>query len=155
MFPGKTPQEVIAKNRDGNIIFYEDHWKQVSPEAKDLVMKMLARSPEDRISAQGALTHSWLTLDCNDSLCLNDAQENIRKYHNPLNENRFNVEKIKPEFSIITCSPLLISRFAGIKDSPLNLSKLDGKNASPYPSPLLTSKLPPRNPKEEEKNKVC
>lgn len=137
-------QEVIAKNKEGIVKFNECHWDHVSPEAKDLVMKMTAICPEERISAKEALMHPWFTLENINESLLSNAQMNMKKYHD---ENRFNVEKIKPEFSMITCSPLLNSRLAGRHDSPpLDLSKL-GNNPSPFPSPLL---IPAHNPMIED-----
>ena len=102
-FQGKSLHEVIAKNRECNIVFAESQWENVSPEGRDLAKQMLAKNPEDRISAKSALNHPWFTLENISASFLSSAQENMKKYND---ENRFNVEKIKPEFSMITCSPM-------------------------------------------------
>jgi serine/threonine protein kinase len=108
----------------------------VSPEAKDLVMKMVAKDPKNRVTASQALEHSWFKMDHNETCILSNAQENMKKYHNKLNENRFNVGKIKPEFSMVTCTPLLNSRYSG-RDSPLVFSGDGSKNSSAVQSPVL------------------
>jgi hypothetical protein len=93
-------------------------------------------SPEERITAKDALSHPWFTLENIGSSLLSDAQANMKKYHDGLNENRFNVGKIKPEFSMITCSPLLGLRNQKLDDSPLLLTKRESKNTSPFQSPI-------------------
>lgn len=45
---------------DGPIPFREVDWNNRSPELIDLVKKMLAFDPKDRISAREALNHPWL-----------------------------------------------------------------------------------------------
>merc|ERR1719265_2392283 len=39
----------------------KERWSGISEEAKDLVRKMFRRSPIDRISAEQALKHPWIT----------------------------------------------------------------------------------------------
>lgn len=124
--------------------FNEDHWKPLSSEARDLVAKMLARDPNDRISAQEALNHPWFHIDHSQSGILASAQDNMAKYNA---HNRFNLEKIKPEFSMISCTPLLNSRHGGGEQSPVRSPHL------PRPfvpnTPLATPS--PLNKSEEEK----
>lgn len=40
-------------------------WKTISPEAKDLIRKMMELDPIKRISAESALRHPWLSLRVN------------------------------------------------------------------------------------------
>ncbi len=98
------------KNKEGNVTFVESYWNPLSAEARDLAAKMVAKNPAERISAKDALMHPWFRMEHSSSVGLATAQENMRKYND---KNRFNMEKIKPEFSMVTCSPLLNSRFAG------------------------------------------
>eukprot|EP00830_Metopus_es_P003596 TRINITY_DN13360_c0_g1_i1.p1 TRINITY_DN13360_c0_g1~~TRINITY_DN13360_c0_g1_i1.p1 ORF type:complete len:339 (+),score=62.70 TRINITY_DN13360_c0_g1_i1:3-1019(+) len=67
----------------------------------------------------------------------------MRKYHKE-NVCRFDVEKIKPEFSMVTCTPLLNGRKSNLpsKDSPMVFSN----NASRSPSPLRFAKSPKIQP---------
>ena len=127
--------------------FADSHWTNVSKEAKDLVTRLVAKDPQERVTAREALSHSWFSLEHADSCLLSSALENMKKYHNKQNEHRFNVEKIKPEFSTVTCTPLLNSRFsgAGVQDSPLVLPRTPGK--TPPGSP-------PRKPETKEEKKV-
>ena len=147
-FHGKSYQDVLLKNKEGTVAFTQSHWSYVSSEGKDLVSKMVAKNPEERVTAKQALKHAWFALDHTNTYMLSNAQENMKKYHNKQNENRFNVGKIKPEFSMVTCTPLLNSRFAG-QDSPLILPRGSSKNASTAQSPLLVSKqIVPEEKKE-------
>lgn len=122
MLTGTSPfytskhDEILMKNKEGTIVFNEQTWKAITSEAKDLVTKMLAKNPEERISAKEALKHPWLQLDFAKNNILTSVQENIKKYNNT---NRFNMKKIKPEFSMLTCTPLLNGRGNEDHQSPL------------------------------------
>lgn len=114
-FHGNSFQEILLKNKSGNVAVTGAHWSFVSAEAKDLVSKLVARNPQDRCTAKEALQHSWFSLKHTELTSLSNAQENMRKYQN---QDRFNMTRIKPEFGMVTCTPLLSSRFNG-KESPL------------------------------------
>ena len=45
----------------GKFTTHDDEWTPISPEAKDLVNKLLAYDPKARISAKDALQHDWIT----------------------------------------------------------------------------------------------
>lgn len=83
------------KNREGTIDFSLDIWNEVSLEGKDLTMKMLAADPKERVTAKEALSHKWFT-NYNKKSC---AYENMKKYSSGESSPRFNVNKIKPDFS--------------------------------------------------------
>eukprot|EP01022_Parablepharisma_sp_SALTPOND_P024908 TRINITY_DN560_c0_g1_i1.p1 TRINITY_DN560_c0_g1~~TRINITY_DN560_c0_g1_i1.p1 ORF type:complete len:914 (-),score=67.53 TRINITY_DN560_c0_g1_i1:1166-3907(-) len=144
-FHGKSYQDVLLKNKEGAVSLTQSHWTFVSKEAKDLVSKMVAKDPKDRCTASEALKHSWFHLEHTSSTLLSNAQENMKKYHNKQNENRFNVSKIKPEFSMVTCTPLLNSRFTG-KDSPLIVPRNGSREGLAGQSPALL----PRRPEEKK-----
>lgn len=114
-FYDKCYENILLKNREAVIDFKEPHWILISEEAKNLVRRMVAKDPQKRCTAAEALQDPWFSLERIDLLILSNAQENMRKY---CDDNRFDVSKIKPQFSMITCTPLLNSRFTG-KDSPL------------------------------------
>ena len=112
-FHANSYHQVLQKNRKGKIEFPAKYWDTVSPEGIDLIMKMTELNPAERITAADALTHRWFTLGGEKSKLLSSALENMRKYHNKDNENRFNVERIKPEFSSVLAGACLYdSRFA-------------------------------------------
>jgi len=95
--------------------FSAHHWNYVSNEAKSLAAMMVARDEKNRCTVAEALQHPWFTLAHNNTGNLLNALDNMKKYKE---SDRFDVSKIKPEFSMITCTPLLKGRFTG-QDSPL------------------------------------
>ena len=54
---------------NGEIKFYEDQWKGVSPEAQDLVMGLLKRDPAERMSVKDACEHAWVLKEDGDTHC--------------------------------------------------------------------------------------
>ncbi|CAG9322751.1 unnamed protein product [Blepharisma stoltei] len=58
-FYGRNVQEVLLNNRDCNINFYEKHWKNISVEAMNMVVKLTEKDPNLRYSASEALAHPW------------------------------------------------------------------------------------------------
>lgn len=127
-FQGLTYQEVLEKNKECKIVYNEVHWKKISPEAKDLVMKMLTVDPEERINVRDALEHSWFTLENISASLLSSVQENMKSHPSVA---RFEPGK-KPGFSMVTCTPLLNSKYANLKDSPLFLPSPENKVTSPF-----------------------
>ena len=51
------------KNKRGEVAYPAKYWDKISPEAKDLVGKMLNRDPRTRIQAKEALAHPWFRID--------------------------------------------------------------------------------------------
>ena len=58
-FPGKTYNDVLAQNRASNILFEGDEYRKMDQEALDLMIKMLKKNPQERISANEALNHPY------------------------------------------------------------------------------------------------
>lgn len=58
-FPGKTYNEVLAQNRASNFSFDGQIYKKIDPEALNLMIRMLKKSPNDRITAAEALNHPY------------------------------------------------------------------------------------------------
>jgi len=58
-FYGETDAELIEANKQANIDFPEEEWKDVSAAARDLVQKMMHPDPAKRLYAAGALKHPW------------------------------------------------------------------------------------------------
>lgn len=59
-FWGRTHQEIFDKIRHARWSLNGRTWEFISPQAKDLVTKMLAQNPRDRITAEGILQHPWI-----------------------------------------------------------------------------------------------
>lgn len=62
-------------------------FKYVSREAIDLLKKMLTYDPERRISAEGCLTHAWITKKAHEEI---DSEATLNALTNLKN---FNIEK--------------------------------------------------------------
>lgn len=144
-FYSTNREEVLRKNKEGNVSVTGVHWDSVSRQAKDLVQKMVAKDPRARCTAREALRHPWFAIGRTRLNRLNNAQKNMLKYQD---ESRFNVSRIKPEFSVITCTPVFCSRFLG-KGSPLLIPKSIDKKVLKKQITLQR-----QNSKEERKHGV-
>jgi serine/threonine protein kinase len=61
MPPGRaTTLPIESQIISGKYVFHSPYWDSVSPEAKDLVSKLLVVDPSERITAKGVLAHPWL-----------------------------------------------------------------------------------------------
>lgn len=63
-FHSKSNREVLEKTAKGVYKLTGPEWDEVSEEAKDLVRKMLVSNPDERISTQDILDHSWIKESC-------------------------------------------------------------------------------------------
>lgn len=59
-FMGRSQKELFRKIVSGKYEFRNEDWGDVSPDAKDLVRKLLALDPDDRITSAQALRHKWM-----------------------------------------------------------------------------------------------
>eukprot|EP00933_Yihiella_yeosuensis_P035549 TRINITY_DN29122_c1_g1_i1.p1 TRINITY_DN29122_c1_g1~~TRINITY_DN29122_c1_g1_i1.p1 ORF type:complete len:320 (+),score=52.79 TRINITY_DN29122_c1_g1_i1:149-1108(+) len=59
-FYGETDVEVLTKVRLGNYSFNKNDWKDVSEDAKNLVRNLLKMNPQDRFTAEQALSNIWI-----------------------------------------------------------------------------------------------
>jgi calcium-dependent protein kinase len=59
-FIGSDPEDTFAKIMRGSLNFPGEHWKEVSQEAKDFLMRVLTRDVKKRLSPAAALEHVWL-----------------------------------------------------------------------------------------------
>ena len=59
-FNGRTDREVVFKISTCNFSFDHEVWKDVSPEGKNWIDRLLEMDPKDRMTADQALMHPWL-----------------------------------------------------------------------------------------------
>lgn len=62
-FTGQSPNQVFVKILKGVLRFDQPEWSYYSEESIDLIKKMLVVDPNDRVTAEEALKHSWLNPD--------------------------------------------------------------------------------------------
>ena len=93
-FQGKSKDEIFKRILEGKFSFkgrkkirlyleilQEEHWKNVSEEAKDLICQTLIYDPEKRISAKKALEHKWFRLNKENALLNREILENLSRFH--------------------------------------------------------------------------
>jgi serine/threonine protein kinase len=58
-FRGYNINEILTKNKKGEVEYPAKFWDKISDKAKDLVQLLLKKNPKERISAEEALNHPW------------------------------------------------------------------------------------------------
>lgn len=59
-FYGKRRRHIVEQIMEGNYQFKGRRWKRVSQQSKEFVKDLLVLDPEDRLTAQEALSAAWL-----------------------------------------------------------------------------------------------
>lgn len=59
-FQSNYIEEIQEMTLNCNISLRNNHWSNVSEEAKDLILKILTPTAEGRITTKQALEHPWL-----------------------------------------------------------------------------------------------
>jgi len=57
---GSSDSVIIRRAQEGQYNFDDEEWTSISDEAKDLIRKLLAVHPKDRLSARECLEHPWM-----------------------------------------------------------------------------------------------
>lgn len=60
-FKGDTDDEILNSIKKSQLTFPKEEWESVSLLAKDLIKRLLTKNPSERISAEEAFNHPWLT----------------------------------------------------------------------------------------------
>jgi len=55
-------KRLFRKIKEGKYYFHDDYWSHVSPEAMDLIRKMLCVPQKERWTARQLLSHPWITM---------------------------------------------------------------------------------------------
>jgi len=130
-FYGKSYNEILIKNKYCEIKFnFKESDYQISNAAIDLLKKMLAKDPKQRISSKEALNHPWIiakgVVEVQEKpqvTMLSSAQENMKRFQE---NHRFNVKNIKPkdldnvnamERSLHCPSPIINGRITTVVES--------------------------------------
>ena len=71
---------VFRKIKQGRWAFHDPYWTSVSPEAKDLVLRLLTRDPRKRLPAGEVFDHAWLASSPPAKIHLPHFATNLRKY---------------------------------------------------------------------------
>ena len=82
-FNGATDEEIVEKIKVGEYSFDGARWDEVSPEAKDLIARILCKEDE-RISASDAFQHPWFDLvrrmeEEHDSVAVHQRGQNVAR----------------------------------------------------------------------------
>ena len=78
-FIGQKEHQTISQILNKEVDFSEKEWSKVSKEAKDLISRLLNKSPEKRPEAQEVLIHPWIQIfkqGMSNNLCL-DSVKNL------------------------------------------------------------------------------
>ena len=59
-FDSDSLPQLIAKVSSGDVDFSDTCWSLISPQAKDLVMRLLAVDPDHRLGAEEVMQHPWM-----------------------------------------------------------------------------------------------
>ena len=88
-FAGQNSRAVLKKNKKGDVLYDENVWQGISKEAKDLVKAMLAKEPENRITAQEALKYKWFEINQQKK-----QSKGLEKRICPIQFQRYNLDQI-------------------------------------------------------------
>lgn len=72
LLSGSPPFDVSAgfdAVASAKVVFYEDQWKDISSDARDLVRRLLEKDAKKRMSVKEACEHAWVLVDDGDTHC--------------------------------------------------------------------------------------
>ena len=83
-FTGKSENEIMHSVLSSDLTFENKAWRKISNEAKDLLLKILVKNPQERISAKQILRDPWITSRSEgttpDTKLVSTTLENISKF---------------------------------------------------------------------------
>lgn len=78
-FHGDTVKELLRVVVRGQFSFPSPYWDPISPQAKDFISKLLAKTPAERLTASQALQHVWLKTS-GSQISLPSFRDQMQKY---------------------------------------------------------------------------
>jgi serine/threonine protein kinase len=133
-FYDEDQKKLFKKIKEGKYHFHEDYWGNTSPEAMDLIRKMLCVNQKDRWSAQQLLTHPWITAGA-EQLAQKDLAKSIEALKKFKAKMRF---KAAANAIIMTNRMKILGKVRSAANSPnasqSNLVDADGNPIHPQAS---------------------
>ena len=87
-----TIHETFQQIRQGSYSFPSEYWAGISPDAKKLIKGLLNRDPNQRITAEEALQHVWMT-GRGEMLAQRSLSDNLERFQ------KFNWERKRQQHS--------------------------------------------------------
>jgi calcium-dependent protein kinase len=82
-FRGDTEEKTLKNSRYGLFSFKNKYWGEISEDVKNLIKRMLTVDPDERITAEEALSSSWMETE--DSGLSADLTLNMRELRTSIN----------------------------------------------------------------------
>mmetsp|Transcript_22316 Transcript_22316/g.21560 ORF Transcript_22316/g.21560 Transcript_22316/m.21560 type:complete len:478 (+) Transcript_22316:302-1735(+) len=102
-FYDEDQKKLFKKIKEGKYHFHQDYWSATSPDAIDMIKKMLCVNQTERWTARQLLSHAWITAG-DEALAAKDLSksiESLRKY------------KAKMRFKAVTNAIIMTNRMKG------------------------------------------
>jgi serine/threonine protein kinase len=102
-FYDEDQKKLFKKIKEGKYHFHQDYWSATSPDAIDMIKKMLCVNQQERWTARQLLSHAWITAG-DEALAAKDLSksiESLRKY------------KAKMRFKAVTNAIIMTNRMKG------------------------------------------
>mmetsp|Transcript_16495 Transcript_16495/g.29738 ORF Transcript_16495/g.29738 Transcript_16495/m.29738 type:complete len:508 (+) Transcript_16495:29-1552(+) len=84
-FPGHTDKEILRNVSKARYTFSGPDWSNISPDAKSLISALLIKEPSERLSANEAYHHPWITKNASNEIehntIVTQSVERIMSFH--------------------------------------------------------------------------
>jgi calcium/calmodulin-dependent protein kinase I len=77
-FYGNNDHELFVQIKGGTFSFDPAHWSHISEKAKDMIRQLLKLDPHKRLTAEGVLSHPWMTGEASTNADLTPAIGELR-----------------------------------------------------------------------------
>merc|ERR1719334_2311288 len=126
-------ERLFSSIKEGALTFPHTHWHAISPQAKDLIQRLLVKNSQERLDASEVLNHPWV-LNGGSTTCL-DTPQNLRRQTSLRELEDFASRAIKVNRAVEEEGERI-----GMASSPLRIPwKSETWSAEPWsPSPSLS-----------------